>query len=248
MTTGIYHRKDGTWLSYEKEEGALPGIVYFHGLLSCKESKKAQFLKKLALEKGLSYLSFDFSAHGASWGKPWDLTIGRCYQDALDMIENLTSGPQILVGNSMGGWIGLLVSETLKEKITAFVGLAPGPDFTQMIWDTLLTEEHKALLEKGQILGPNAETQGYCFTKALFEDAQKYLMTNRSIAYEGPVILLNGDKDVLVPYERAFKIKDCLQSKEVQIWILKGAEHNLSTPEDLEKLENAINIILMRKG
>ena len=220
MTFQIFTKKDGHTLAYEQYNADKPyGIVYLHGLLSSRKSKKGQFLKSLAESLGLAYLGFDFTTHGDSWGEPADWRIGTCFQDALEIIQAKTSGPQIIVGSSMGGWIGLLLAEKIPEKVAGFLGLAAGADFTQYIWEHKLAEPHKRALEQGHIFGPDESTQGYCFAYPMFEEAKPYFVLNRRIDYKGPVILMNGDEDKLVPLETPFKIKDNLASDNVQIWI-----------------------------
>ncbi len=247
MTTEIFKRSDGTYLNVEFiacEDETKGGIVYLHGLLSCMKSKKGQYLKAFAKEHGLSYLCFDFTAHGESWGKPWDFTIGRCLRDAMDVLNHYVKVPQIIVGSSMGGWIGLLLCRHLPEKVGAFIGLAAGADFTKFIWDNLLNEDHKTTLKSGKILGPSAETKGYCFTQQMFLDAAENYVLTKPLDYKGSVRLLNGDFDMLVPYQTAFHIKDVLTSEDVQITLIKGGDHSLSSPEHLSVLGNTLEGVL----
>ena len=246
MTTEIFTRQDGTFLNVEFIDGdtSRPGIVYLHGLLSNITSKKGRYLKAFARKKGLSYLCFDFSAHGQSWGQPSDFMISRCLQDALDVLKKYTSTPQIIVGSSMGGWIGLLLCKHVPQKVHAFIGLAPGPDFTKFIWNNLLSEQHKEALKGGVVLGPSEETKGYCFTYQMFQDAEKHFILDNPLLYNGPVRLLQGDKDVLVPYQTAFKIKDVLTSEDLIINLIKGGDHALSSPEHLSILGTTLEGIL----
>jgi pimeloyl-ACP methyl ester carboxylesterase len=48
------------------------------------------------------FLRFDYFGHGASSGVFRDGSIGRWLEDALAVIDQLTEGPQILVGSSYG--------------------------------------------------------------------------------------------------------------------------------------------------
>ena len=251
MTAKIFKRSDGTFLNVEFIKGkdaSKPGIVYLHGLLSSMKSKKGQYLKAFAIKHGLSYLCFDFTAHGKSWGKPYDFMISRCLKDATDVLNKYVKVPQIVVGSSMGGWIGLLLCQHHSEKVAAFVGLAAGADFTQFVWDHLLDKEHKEQLKKGAILGPSKETRGYCFTYKMFTDATKHFVLTKTIDYSGPIRLICGDKDQLVPYQTTFSIKDVLTSKDVQIICIKNAEHSLSSPEELSILGNTLEGILKQNG
>ena len=247
MANQIFKRNDGTYLNVEFIDGdkTKPGIVYLHGLLSNMNSKKGQYLKVFALEKGLSYLSFDFSAHGQSWGKPYDFTIGRCLKDALDILNHYVSVPQIIVGSSMGGWIGLLLCEKAPEKVAGYVGLASGADFTKFVWNNLLNDNLRQSLKDGLILGPSEETRGYCFTYQMFQDAEQYFVLDKKINYNGPVRLLWGDKDELVPFQTTLAIKDVLTSDNTQLILIKGGNHSLSLPEHLsiigQTLEGVLN-------
>ena len=81
-------------------------------------------------------LRFDYSGHGASSGDFLEGTIGAWAADALAAIDALTSGPLVLVGSSMGGWIALLAAVSRPERMAALVGIAAAPDFTQrLMWD-----------------------------------------------------------------------------------------------------------------
>ena len=247
MTTKVLKRTDGTFLNVEfipGKDASKPGIVYLHGLLSSMKSKKGQYLRAFAIKHGLSYLCFDFTAHGKSWGEPHDFMISRCLKDAVDVLNKYVKVPQIIAGSSMGGWIGLLLCEQHPEKVAAFVGLAPGADFTKFVWDHLLDEKHRERLKKGEILGPSEETRGYCFTYKMFQDATKHFILTKDVEYSGPVRLICGDKDNLVPYQTVFQIRDVLTSKDVQIICIKGAGHSLSSPEELSVLGNTLEGIL----
>ena len=249
MAQGFYKRKNGHFLFYKQErrEGAKLGIVYLHGLLSSHKSKKGRFLEKMAKKYGLDYLSFDFTSHGESWGKPTDWRIGECLKDALDIIKSKTTGPQLLIGSSMGGLIGLLVSEKMPGRVAGYIGLAPGADFMENIWNNIFITSQREALKRGVVFGPSEATKGYCFSYPMFEDARKYLILNRPINYKGPVVLINGDQDVLVDYRQNFKVQENLLSKDVQTWIIKGSAHNLSTPKDLRTIQRAIESILEKK-
>ena len=245
MTFQTFTKKDGHMLAYEQYNAERPtGIVYLHGLLSSRKSRKGQFLQSYAESHNMAYLGFDFTSHGDSWGEPTDWRIGRCLEDALEIIQAKTSGPQILVGSSMGGWIGLLVAEKMPDKVAGFLGLAIGADFTQNIWDNVFQEPVRQALKAGHVFGPSEVTQGYCFAYPMFEEAKKHFILQRKIAYRGPVILMNGDDDKLVRMEIPLKVKDNLESDNVQVWINKGSVHTLSTPKDLPRIACAIQALL----
>ena len=106
----ILPRPDGATIAYHRLPGAAPGIVFLGGFRSDMTGTKALFLDEYCRRRGRAYVRFDYFGHGASSGDFADGTIGRWAEDAIAVIDQLTEGPQILVGSSMGGWIMLLAA------------------------------------------------------------------------------------------------------------------------------------------
>jgi pimeloyl-ACP methyl ester carboxylesterase len=71
---------------------------------------KATALDAFCAARGQAMVRLDYSGHGASGGAFADGTIGRWLADALAVIDAVSQGPLLLVGSSMGGWIGLHVA------------------------------------------------------------------------------------------------------------------------------------------
>ena len=219
-------------------------VLYLHGWLANRHRQKGLTARDVALENGCSYLSLDYTAHGESGGKPTDFTIGQGIEDTLEVIkQTIPDIPLIIIGNSVGGWIGLWLAEHLKQTV-GFIGLAPAPDITGWVWDKMLPDYAKVEIEKGNILGPSEATYGFCFTKQLFEDGKKHFMLDRSIDFAGPVRILWGDQDDRIEKSRINTIKDRLISEDVIINIIKGANHHLSSERDLKILADVLKTMI----
>ena len=89
--------------------GDKPGLVWLCGLKSEMASTKASALAEWAAEQGVACLRFDYSGHGQSDGRFEDGTVTRWLEETRAAFEQLTQGPQVLVGSSMGGYIALLL-------------------------------------------------------------------------------------------------------------------------------------------
>ena len=62
------------------------------------------------------------------------------------------SGPQVLVGSSMGAWIALLVARARPEKVAALLLLAPAADFTEaLIWARMTPDIRREIMERGAV-------------------------------------------------------------------------------------------------
>src|SRR6201989_532540 len=97
--------RDGETLAWRREEGAGPTVVWLGGFGSDMTGTKAQALADWAGRAGRAYLRFDYFGHGASSGDFLQGTITRWRADALTVIDEMTEGPLVLVGSSMGGWL-----------------------------------------------------------------------------------------------------------------------------------------------
>ena len=118
---------------------------------------KATALAEHCRARGHSFLRFDYFGHGASSGDFRAGSIGRWAEDALAVIDELTEGPQILVGSSMGGWIALLAALARPGRIRGLIGIASAPDFTEdLIWNRLSAEQGRRFKASGELSAPSA--------------------------------------------------------------------------------------------
>lgn len=239
MTEKIYLYPNSKKIAYTIEgEEQETLLIYLHGLLSSRQSQKGQLLKQYAKNKNYGFLSLDYTAHGQSDGKPHEFAVGQCLEDILNVLENEAQNKKlIIIGSSLGGWLSLLLAERKKEQVQGVITLSCAADFLKGVWADMLTQEMKENLKNGTIIGPTEETKGYCFTYKMFQDAEKYYLLNRKIKYNGPVLLVHGDKDELIPYQTSLLVKDSLESRNVEVLIKKGEGHLL---ENLN-LENTID-------
>ena len=218
--------------------------MFLGGFKSDMTGTKATALQDWADENDRAYLRFDYSAHGASEGAWQDATITHWRQDALDMLDQCTDGPQILVGSSMGGWIALLAAMARPDRVKALVLIAPAADFTEsLIWEQLPFHIREQIETEGQWLRPNAYGEPYAITKTLIEDGRSWSLLNAPIPFDGPVPILHGWQDKDVPWSHGLRVLEQLTSTDVRYALSKAGDHGLSTPEDLKALVDAIESV-----
>lgn len=231
----------GTRIAYhfDKRSSDLPPVVFLCGFRSNMDGGKSVFLDEYCRVNHRTYLRFDYFAHGASEGDFLDFTIGKAVEDAVFMIETFIDRPAIIVGSSMGGWVGLRLIELMPEKIHGFIGIAAAPDFSAEIAEKL-TEDHKRLLaEQGYFTEPSGYEDPYIFTNEFFTDGATHCMLHKTIKTDIPVHLLQGKQDTAVPWEKAERIKTMLNGHAAITYIDDG-DHSLSRPQDLDILKSAI--------
>ncbi len=255
METGRTRREDGVELAWARIAGRAPSVVFLPGFRSDMGGAKALETEAFCAAHGHACLRLDYSGHGASGGAFEAGTIGRWTEDALLLIDRLTEGPLVLVGSSMGGWIALLVAQARPERVAGLIGLAAAPDFTEALMWAAMTEGERAILERsGVIYVPSPYGEALPITRALIEEGRRHLLLDRSIevegsiAIEGPVRLLQGQRDPDVPWQTALRLAERLEADDVQVTLIKDGDHRLSRPSDLALLRRTLGTLLLEDG
>lgn len=220
----------------------LPLVMFCGGYRSDMSGTKATTLEQRCKDRGQAYLRFDYSGHGLSEGKFDDGTIGQWKQDAVDVLEHVCeSGPAVLVGSSMGGWIALLVATSWKGTLKGLVGIAAAPDFTEDIHARLSEEQKKELQDKGRLAVANDYSDvPYAFTRALYEEAKKHLLLTKERSIDFPISLVQGMRDKDVPWETTARIQKAFTGAEVDVVLVGDGDHRLSRDEDIELIDREI--------
>src|ERR1700691_3998528 len=142
-------------IAVRAQSGAPPGLFWLGGYNSDMKGTKAQALADWAAKAGRACVRFDYFGHGESEGAFTDGTIGRWLADSLAVFDACCSGPQILVGSSMGGWLALLLVRELRQRgrvgpasVAGMVLLAPAIDFTEELMWKRFTPAIKRELEE----------------------------------------------------------------------------------------------------
>lgn len=220
----------------QAKSGQKPGIVFLGGLSSDMTGSKAIFLEEQARAAGYGYLRLDYRGHGASSGRFEEGCIGDWADDAYEAITRLTSGAQIIVGSSMGGWISMLLAKRIPERFAGWVGIAPAPDFTEGMWASLSKQQRRELETTGRTLQPNEYAEPYVLSMRLFEDGGEQLVMNTHLAMPFRVRILHGLEDNVVPYSTAGRILAHIDCPDARATLIKHGDHSLSERGDLAKL------------
>lgn len=228
----------GPKLAYLASPGRSPAVVFLPGFMSDMSGAKAAALSQFCADRGQAFLRFDYRGHGASEGNFDDSGIDDWLQDALTVIDDLTDGPVILVGSSMGGWLAILAALAREQRVAGVIGIAAAPDFTEdLIWRQLSATEQKTMMEEGAVLQPSEYGEKpYRFSRKLIEDGRKHLLLDRAIPLQCPVRLLHGMADPDVPFATALHIAEKLDTADVAVCLIKDGDHRLSRDADLGRL------------
>jgi pimeloyl-ACP methyl ester carboxylesterase len=228
-----------------RRDGATPGLFWLGGFRSDMNGSKALALDALGAEQGLAVTRFDYSGHGASGGDFDEGTISRWLEEAQAVFAT-TTGPQIVVGSSMGGWLALLLVRAMlaqgDHRVAGLVLIAPAVDMTrELMLDSFTPAEQEALATQGYVEQPSDYSpEPYRLTRGLIEDGEQHLLFGAVIETGCPVHILQGGQDTDVPQAHAIKLVTHLLHDPVTLTLIPDGDHRLSRPEDLERLRAAV--------
>jgi pimeloyl-ACP methyl ester carboxylesterase len=235
----------GRLLAYHQTTGIGSGVIFLGGYRSDMGGTKAVALEAWAKARGRAFLRFDYGGHGGSGGDFTELGIADWFDDARAAL-NLTQGPQVLVGSSMGGWLALLLARACPERIAGLIGIAAAPDFTEdSLLPSLTVVERAAMDRVGLIERPSGYSDGpYIFTQRLIDQGRANLVLSAPLALPFPTRFLQGTADTDVPVAVAQQLFDHASGPDIRLTLVKGADHRFSTPDCLALIESSLDEIL----
>ncbi len=226
-------------------DGGAPGLFWLGGFRSEMTGAKAEALDRLGAQYGLGVTRFDYSGHGQSGGDFEAGTISRWLEEA-EAVFSTTTGPQLVIGSSMGGWLALLLARQLRRqgagRLAGLVLIAPATDMTEALMRPGFTpEQQRELIANGVVLRPSAYSETpYPITAALLEDGRRHLLFGGSIEVGAPVTILQGQQDPDVPASHALRLAQHLLHDPLTVTLVPDGDHRLSRPEDLALLEATV--------
>jgi len=229
--------------------GGSPGLFWLGGFHSDMKGTKALALNAWAAAQGRACMRFDYSGHGESGGVFTDGTIGRWLEESVAVFQNFCSGPQVVIGSSMGGWMALLLAREIAKRadnrasLAGMVLIAPAPDFTEeLMWKGFSPEIRAEIEQKGFWLRPSEYGDGtpYPITRALIEEGRNHLLLGAKVDVGCSVRILQGAQDPDVPWRHAFALAHRLPAEDVVLTMIQDGDHRLSRPQDIARIITAV--------
>lgn len=228
-----------------------PGLFWLGGFKSSMDGTKATALASWAGAQNLACTRFDYSGHGISDGTFEAGTISTWLAESIAVFEHCTTGPQIIIGSSMGGWLAMLLYRHLQSRgqsarAQALVLIAPAPDMTQeLMWKRFPEDVRQTIEDEGVWQRPSAYGDGdYAITKALIEDGRAHLILGDVTAMDCPVRILHGELDPDVPWQHGQRLYNQLEGDDITFTLIKGGDHRLSSELEIGRLLNTISALV----
>ena len=93
---------------------------------------------------------------------------------------------------------------------------------------------------------PSAYADPYPITRRFIEEGRAHLLEGKPFDPGCPVRILQGMRDPDVPWRHALALVDLLSGADVELTLVKNADHRLSEPQDLRRLSATIATLVER--
>jgi pimeloyl-ACP methyl ester carboxylesterase len=208
-----------------------PMVILMHGIFSSKNIVPIPALAKSLAKEGIASICFDFGGHWKSEGKMEHMTVGKEIEDALAMWEYAKSLPYVskigLLGHSQGGVVASMTAGILAsrgESPAALVLVAPG----SVVQDAC---------RNGKFFGAKfnpADPPEYVKCFGIMKLGREYILSTQELdiygtakRYTGPVRLIHGSKDTIVPMSCSEKFVETY-TQEAELIVVEGENHMIT--------------------
>ena len=175
-------------------------IVFLHGFMSDLEGKKPKSLLKFCKTNKLGFVALEYSGHGKSSGKFTKGNISIWSNDTKKIIKKFVKKRKvILIGSSMGSWIGLKQFKIFSNQIIGFIGIGSAPEFLELLMWKKFSKKIKTEIKTKKIYYLKSENYEYPITYQIIRDGKKNKVLNKKILSKIKVTMIHGSKDEVVP-------------------------------------------------
>ena len=220
-------------------------IVFLHGFMSDIEGKKPQTFLRFAKKNKLGFLALEYSGHGKSSGEFTKGNISSWTRDTRLIIKKIVKKNNfILIGSSMGSWIGLNQFKYYKKQIRGFIGIGSAPEFlTRLMWNKFSQIIKSELTIKGKTIIKSGDYE-YPITYQLVRDGRKNRVLNKKINSKIRVTMIHGEKDEVVPVNFSRLVLSIFKNAKRKLKIIRNGDHSLSNPRQLKIIIKELNYII----
>ena len=219
-------------------------VLFLHGFKSDLDGDKPKTIFKFCKKNKIGFLALEYSGHGKSYGKFENGTITTWTEDTKKIIKRKIKNKKLIViGSSMGGWIGLNLFKVFKKNILAFIGIAPAPEFLDRLMWKKFTNKVKRQLIKDKFHKFNHGGYEYNISYNLIKDGRKNKIFNQTFNNKIFLTIFHGQKDDVVPISISRKILKIFTKAKKKLIIVKRGDHSLSNKRNLKRITNEISFI-----
>lgn len=211
---------------FDRENGRCELVILMHGFLGSKKSAPLGLLARMLVKQGYAVLRFDFDGYGKSEGAQVTNTVPGMIHDAMAVWEYAAALPYVhrivLLGHSQGGVVAGMLAGRLEKAGTppaALIQLAPASILKEYARQGRFLSAHCDPVNPPDSIN----VYGFKLGREYILSAQTLPIEEESAWYTGPVCLLHGTSDRIVPLSCSERYHQLYRHSEFHR--LRGTEH-----------------------
>lgn len=208
-----------------------PMVLLMHGIFASKDFIPMPSFARGLAKAGIASIRFDFDGHGGSEGRMQDMTVEKEIADAMAVWEYVKSLPYVsktgILGHSQGGVVAAMTAGILAagdDAPDAMVLVAPGSVI-------------KDACRNGKFFNAEfdpTDPPEYIRCFGAMKLGRDYLVSTQDLDiygtaadYHGPVLLLHGDRDGIVPMWCSEKFRE-VYGERSELIVVEGENHTIT--------------------
>ncbi len=207
-------------------------VMILHGFTGSKNDKLLAALADALESRGIASIRFDFNGHGQSEGAFTEMTVLNEIEDARKVFEYVRDLRYVdsvsIAGHSQGGVVSsMLAGELGAEDIHSVVLLAPAAVLRD---DAIRGNIFGVAFDAGNPPESVKIFDGYSIGREYILTAQTLQIFPTAEKFTGPVCLIHGKADRIVPYTFSETYHRLYRNSEIHL--LPEADHGFTGFEE----------------
>ncbi|MBO5420103.1 MAG: alpha/beta hydrolase [Bacteroidales bacterium] len=219
---------------FDKDKDSCSMVILMHGIFSSKNITPMPAIAKALSKAGIASIRFNFGGHWSSEGKIERMTIANEIAEAMAMWNYACSLPYVsrigILGHSQGGVVASMTAGMISSD----------PDSSRVPFGLVLLAPASVLKNaclNGEMLGAKFDPQNppeiaKCF--GIMKISREYILSTQKLdiygtaqAYTGPVKIIHGEEDKLVPMWCSEDFKKTY-GDSAELIVIEGENHRIS--------------------
>jgi pimeloyl-ACP methyl ester carboxylesterase len=226
-----------------------PAAVLHHGFGSSRTEAFGLFvqLARALAARGHLVVTVDRAGHGESDGSFFDTTLTADIADSAEILRDISGWPEVdssrihLVGMSFGSIIASVLAAESGVPVASLTLISPAAVFVDELRSGTLQGRPFDRIEIDGFFDFNSARLGPAF----FADARQFDAYGRARGYPGPVRILHGGADHIVPVVYAERYSD-VYGTALELTVVPDADHMWSSVLAREPLLDAVTAFVSR--
>ncbi len=214
-----------------KSKEKFPVVLFVHGFVSGKNSKKAVELSSKLPKQGIACLRFDFSGHGESNGRFEETIASQQVKELQALIEFVKSHPRLnakriaLIGSSLGGFDSLLYCIQNPKKVKVLILVAALSNFKEYVIRKILDRSIEEWKKTGYAFVEDKKGNKFKINYSFLEDGVKNdLVYGNAKKIKANTLIIHGTKDEIVSVNHSKKLFELLECNK-ELKLIEGGDH-----------------------